>query len=488
MPSNHDHCCVPGCTADRRYPPGDRIRLFHKFPENLDLRKKWIDAIRRDEVEGVFSVKDSTVVYCDHFLAENYVQKEKVKGARHVVGTVPSVFDLESWPKYARTTAVEAAKTPRRSVVRAKTHCQTETPNAVEHTAATLEEAFDQMRDDLARCEEELASIRQNSFGLNRFKSSPQKMTFYTGFDSYESFAVCAKFLDLEEETSVLSHRSKGDSERARAVGGGRRTALSLTEWFFMTLVRLRRGIDEAMLADLYFVSLSTVSRVLHHMINYLYLRLGSIPIWPTVDSVKKHMPQAFTDLYPNTLLVMDATEVKCEVASSLPLQTQLYSAYKSHTTLKGLLAMTPDGAVAFVSQLYCGWISDREIVLRSGFLDLLKSSPPGLSIMADKGFDIQDLLVDSGMKLNIPPFKTAGQQMSATDVVKIQQIAKLRIHVERLIQRIKEFRILSGVIPLTLFPVINQVWTICCLLTLFHTPIIAKPSVEDPNIPAKAK
>ena len=175
MPSNHDHCCVPGCTADRRYSPGDRIRLFHKFPENLDLRKKWIDAIRRDEVEGVFSVKDSTVVCSDHFLAENYVQKEKVKGARHVVGTVPSVFDLESWPKYARTTAVEAAKTPRRSVVRAKTHCQTETPNAVEHTAATLEEAFDHMRDDLARCEEELALIRQNSFGLNRFKSSPQK-------------------------------------------------------------------------------------------------------------------------------------------------------------------------------------------------------------------------------------------------------------------------------------------------------------------------
>ena len=87
-------CQMPGCTADRRYPPGDRIHLFHKFPENLDLRKKWIDPIRRNEVEGVFSMKDSTVVCSDHFLADNYVQKET--GARHVVGTVPSVFDLES--------------------------------------------------------------------------------------------------------------------------------------------------------------------------------------------------------------------------------------------------------------------------------------------------------------------------------------------------------------------------------------------------------
>ena len=36
----------------------------------------------------------------------------------------------------------------------------------------------------------------------------------------------------------------------------------------------------------------------------------------------------------------------------------------------------------------------------------MLKSVPHGRTVMADKGFDIQDLLVKHGLLLNIPPFK----------------------------------------------------------------------------------
>ena len=56
---------------------------------------------------------------------------------------------------------------------------------------------------------------------------------------------------------------------------------------------------------------------------------------------------------------------------SSLQLNGELFSTYKNHTTLKGLIGISPSGAVTFVGQLYTGSISDREIVYRSGFLDL---------------------------------------------------------------------------------------------------------------------
>ena len=98
---------------------------------------------------------------------------------------------------------------------------------------------------------------------------------------------------------------------------------------------------------------------------------------------------------------------------------------------------------------------------------------------MADKGFDIQDLLVPSGMKLNIPPFRKKGEQFSGKDVEKTQKISKVRIHVERLIDRFKDFQIFRRVVPLTLFPCINQAWAACCLLTLFQTPIISKSRSE---------
>ena len=64
-----------------------------------------------------------------------------------------------------------------------------------------------------------------------------------------------------------------------------------------------------------------------------------------------------------------------------------------------------------FISQLYTGSIFDKQIVSRSGFIDLLsrKKEVPeifeGDSIMADNSFDIGGDLQKIGLQLNIPPF-----------------------------------------------------------------------------------
>ena len=68
--------------------------------------------------------------------------------------------------------------------------------------------------------------------------------------------------------------------------------------------------------------------------------------------------------------MIIDCTEVKCQMPS-LQLNGELFSSYKHHTTLKGLVGISPGGGITFVSQLYSGSISDKEIVSRSGFLDL---------------------------------------------------------------------------------------------------------------------
>ena len=63
---------------------------------------------------------------------------------------------------------------------------------------------------------------------------------------------------------------------------------------------------------------------------------------------------------------------------------------------------------------------------------------------MADKGLQ---LLQAHQITLNIPPFMKNGA-LSETDVVLTRSIASLRIHVEHAIERIKNFRILTGTIP----------------------------------------
>lgn len=73
-----------------------------------------------------------------------------------------------------------------------------------------------------------------------------------------------------------------------------------------------------------------------------------------------------------------------------------------------------------------------------SGILEKLEC---GDEIMADKGFQIQDLLAPLGVRLNILNTK---EQMPVSDVHLTRKIAHLRIHVERAIGRVKEFHILQ--------------------------------------------
>jgi len=202
-----------------------------------------------------------------------------------------------------------------------------------------------------------------------------------------------------------------------------------------------------------------------------MYLKFGQVCFWPSKEVIQKTMPADFKEKFPSTRIVIDCTEVFCEMPSSLLLNSELFSSYKNHVTLKGLVGISPSGAITFMSQLYTGSISDREIVLRSGLLS--QAFDDGDSVMADKGFQIQDIL-PLAVSLNIPPFLGGNSQMSAEDVVRTQQIASVRIHVERAINKIKNVWIWEGVVPLSLFGVVNQMWTVCAFLCNTQDPLIS--------------
>ena len=127
-----------------------------------------------------------------------------------------------------------------------------------------------------------------------------------------------------------------------------------------------------------------------------------------------------------------------------LQIGSQLTSNYKNHNTYKALIAITPSGAISFVSDLFGGNISDKELTARCGLLDLLED---GNSVMADRGFKIADLLDARSVTLNIPPrLSDPSGQLSESDHVTTRRITSVRIHVERAIGRVKNFRILESI------------------------------------------
>ena len=78
--------------------------------------------------------------------------------------------------------------------------------------------------------------------------------------------------------------------------------------------------------------------------------------------------------MLPNVAITLDGTEVKVQKPSSLAAQSQLYSDYKSCTTLKGPVGVDPCGSVTFVSTLYSGAAPDKQITMECGFLKLWNS------------------------------------------------------------------------------------------------------------------
>ncbi len=85
------------------------------------------------------------------------------------------------------------------------------------------------------------------------------------------------------------------------------------------------------------------------------------------------HKHTKFKEEFTNTFAVFDCTGLKIQRPSSLVFQSQTYSTNMSTNTLKSLVACDPRGAVIYVSALFTGAISDKEIFNECNILDILK-------------------------------------------------------------------------------------------------------------------
>ena len=77
------------------------------------------------------------------------------------------------------------------------------------------------------------------------------------------------------------------------------------------------------------------------------------------------------------------------------------------------------------------------------------------------------------GLQLNIPPFLKEKLQFNEDEVIKTQTIAKHRIDVEKAIGEVRHFLIFNTRIPISSLGTINQLWTVCCLLSNFMNPVL---------------
>lgn len=304
--------------------------------------------------------------------------------------------------------------------------------------------------------------------------NTDEKTRFYTGFINVQMMTHFFSTL-LKHGANKLNYwdgqkRSLGEKPYHQDGVGkpGKKRTLKLEDEFVMTMMRLRLGLLEMHLADIFKVSVSTVSRILNTWTNFIYDHAKGLIPWPLRQQILRNLPRSFTD-FPNTQIVLDCTEFFIQKPTSLLAQNLTWSEYKHNNTLIVLIGVSPSGLVTFVSRVWGGRTSDRHITEDS---EVLPRIDIGMTVMADKGFTIADLM-PRDVGLNIPPRIPGNRQMSEREFFDTATVAKPRIVVEMKMEQIKNYQILNGTLPISEIHLAEQYIFICAALTNLLPPLL---------------
>lgn len=318
-----------------------------------------------------------------------------------------------------------------------------------------LQEDYINLQQDCFKLRSENEELRnelqKSKFSYSNVKSSIQLLLFFTGLTS-----VIFEWLLKKLAGSIeIGHQ-----------------ALPLEDQLLMVLMKLRMGLSNTDLAYRFHVTTSTVSNIYRSWISVMSVVLKPLIKWPNKGAILKNMPKTFKRHFKKCRCIIDCTEIFIARPSNLTARAQTWSNYKHSNTLKYLIAITPAGAISFLSSGWGGRVSDKQISKESGFLELLE---PMDEVLADRGFLIRDELAACGAILRIPHFTKGKKQLSALEVDTSRQLSRVRIHVERVIGRWKNFKILQTVIPVSQVDMLDDVVIVCGALTNLCKSVVPK-------------
>ena len=299
----------------------------------------------------------------------------------------------------------------------------------------------------------EVLLLRTRPQRLDVILLSKSQMEMYTGLNPkafqlllhwLQPILPCRSKLDtslhaLEEDDETISSTPTPYDSRY----------LDNSQKLLLVLMRIRQGLAQEDLAFRFDVDQSSVSRILNRWIPLLAFHLRGLIIWPS------------TTIGPFI-----------QRPSNLSTQKSSYSEYKSHTTVKFLVSIDPfTGVFNFVSTGFSGNSSDRFVVENSGFLDVLR---PGQRILADRGFTARDLIAQKSAFLTIPSFLRGASKLTGQQAMETRTVASVRIRVENAIKRLKDFHLLSTILPNRMNKrILDDIFVIASALCNLQPPLI---------------
>lgn len=238
-----------------------------------------------------------------------------------------------------------------------------------------------------------------------------------------------------------------------------------------LTLMKLKLGITYTALSAIFGIDRSTCSRQFKNTLVVLRAILKPAIKWLPRSCIRNNIPACFAS-YWKTRVILDCTEIPVFTSKCLKCRNQTYSNYKKRHTLKFMVGISPSGFISFVSSIYGGKSSDKFIFNDSKLLELLE---PEDEVMVDRGFFIDEECAAKQVKILRPAFMNPLEsQLSSEDSEHSRFIASARVHIERCIERIKNFNILHEEVDYHSLLLIRDVVEVICGVVNFSAPILA--------------
>ena len=206
-----------------------------------------------------------------------------------------------------------------------------------------------------------------------------------------------------------------------------------------------------------------------------------SLVLWPDREYLRKSLPYAFRNSsFEKTVCIIDCFEIFQEKPSRLLASAQCYSSYKSHLTMKYLIAICPHGSICFTSTGWGGRTCDTFITEQSNFLSHLV---PGDVVLAGRGFQVKESIERCQAELKITAFTRGKKQLDPADLENTKRLASLRIHVERVIGVLRQkYTVLQSTVPICFTDIdrendvtyLDKMVSVCCALTNVSESVVS--------------
>ncbi|XP_041848072.1 uncharacterized protein LOC121644285 [Melanotaenia boesemani] len=277
--------------------------------------------IRRDNL----IITPHTRVCSRHFTAQDVKEPSKEGKRRRLrPGAVPLLFPwnnfslgerrLSVWERTAREP--ENVETGEPDCAHDHDYCVGPDPAVVD---SVLEEK-QRLREEVAPLRQQLEQMFLSRFGIQRFDGSDVDIRFFTRFASYDHLMRFWQVIQPSLKYMVRATSLTADDAGRLSAPTGQ--ALHPIDEMFLFLNYPALVLKQRDLADRYQIHQST-------------------RIWMTQERIREYLPVEFRD-YADTTVVLDCTELRCQTPSSPLLQSEVYSNYKSHCTLKGMTGIAP--------------------------------------------------------------------------------------------------------------------------------------------------